>query len=152
VAALALEPAFDVRATVGAPEDIGPVAGVSRRLIPILGGTFEGPQFKGSVLPGGADHQLVREDGFTQLEARYVLQTDAGEKIYVVNRGIRYGSAEVLARLNAGERVDPSLVYFRTTPSFETAAPRLQWLAHSVFVGVAERYPAEVVVHFYRVP
>jgi hypothetical protein len=152
MAGLTLEFAFEVRATVAAPEELGPVAGVNRRLIPILGGSFAGPQLKGTVLPGGADHQLVHEDGFTQLEARYLLQTDAGEKIYVVNRGIRYGSPDVLARLNAGERIDPSLVYFRTTPNFETAAPGLQWLVHSVFVGVAERYPEAVTARFYRVP
>jgi hypothetical protein len=41
-------------------------------------------------------------------------------------------------------------VYFRTVPKFETAAPELQWLARSVFVGIGERFPAEVVVRFYR--
>ena len=58
---------------------------------------------------------------------------------------------EVLQKLNAGERVDQSLIYFRTAATIETAAPRLQWLARSVFVCVGERYPTEVVVRFYRV-
>ena len=40
--------------------------------------------------------------------------------------------------------------YFRTVPKFETAAPELQWLARSVFVGIGERFPTEVVVRFYR--
>ena len=80
-----------------------------------------------------------------------MLETDEGEKIYVVNRGVRYGAPEVLARLNAGERVDPSLIYFRTAATFEAAAPRLQALTHAIYVAVGERYPAEVVVRFYRV-
>ena len=52
--------------------------------------------------------------------------------------------------LLAGQIVDPKLVYFRTVPKFETAAPELQWLARSVFVGIGERFPTEVVVRFYR--
>jgi hypothetical protein len=106
---------------------------------------------KGKILPGGADHQLLQPDGFTQLEARYVLQTDQGEMIYVTNRGMRHGPADVLQRLNAGERVDPNLIYFRTAATLETPAPRLQWMARSIFVCVGERYPTEVVVRFYRV-
>ena len=71
--------------------------------------------------------------------------------IYVVNRGVRYGAPEVLARLNAGERVDPNLIYFRTAATFEAAAPRLQAMTRAIYVAVGERYPTDVVVRFYRV-
>ncbi|HET9219732.1 MAG TPA: DUF3237 domain-containing protein [Terriglobia bacterium] len=150
-AAPKLELAFEIRAQVGKPDEVGAVPGGTRRVIPILGGTFTGPQVKGKILPGGTDHQLLQPDGFTQLEARYVLQTDQGEMIYVTNRGMRHGPADVLKRLNAGERVDPNLIYFRTAATLETSAPRLQWMARSIFVCVGERYPNEVVVRFYRV-
>ena len=150
-AAPKLELAFEAHVEVGKPDEVGPVAGGTRRLIPILGGTFSGPDLKGKILPGGSDHQLLQPDGFTQLEARYFLQTDEGEKIYVVNRGVRYGAPEVLARLNAGERVDPSLIYFRTAATVETNAPRLQAMTRAIFVCVGERYPTEVVLRFYRV-
>lgn len=150
-AAPKLEFAFEAHVTVGAPQEVGPVAGGTRRLIPITGGTFAGPGLKGKILPGGADHQLLQPDGFTQLEARYVLETDEGEKIYVVNRGVRYGAPEVLARLNAGERVDPSLIYFRTAATFEATAPRLLPMTRAIYVAVGERYPTDVVVRFFRV-
>lgn len=55
-----------------------------------------------------------------------------------------------MQKLLAGERVDPSLVYFRTVPVFETSAADLQWLTRSIFVGVGERYPTEVVIRFWR--
>ena len=150
-AAPKLELAFEIRAQVGKPDEVGAVPGGTRRVIPILGGTFTGPQVKGKILPGGTDHQLLQPDGFTQLEARYVLQTDQGEMIYVTNRGMRHGPADVLKRLNAGERVDPNLIYFRTAATLETPSPRLQWMSRSIFVCVGERYPNEVVVRFYRV-
>ena len=146
-----MEFAFEIHAEVAKPDEVGVIPGGTRRVIPILGGTFTGPGLKGKILPGGADHQLLQPDGFTQLEARYVLQTEQGEMIYVTNRGMRHGPAEVLQRLNAGERVDPNLIYFRSAATLETAAPRLQWMARAIFVCVGERYPSEVVVRFYRV-
>jgi hypothetical protein len=56
----------------------------------------------------------------------------------------------VTAKLLAGEAVDPSLVYFRSLPKFETSAPELAWLTRSIFVGTGERYPSEVVIRFWK--
>ena len=55
--------AFEVRATVGAPLELGQVAQGRRRIIPITGGTFEGPNLRGKVMNGGADWQIIRADG-----------------------------------------------------------------------------------------
>jgi hypothetical protein len=142
--------AFEARVQVGDPVDIGQTPRGRRRIIPILGGRFQGPDLAGRVL-NGADWQLVHADGFSELDTRYTLQTDGGALIYVQNRGIRHAAAEVMTRLLAGEAVDPAMVYFRTVPQFETSAPELQWLARSIFVGLGERYPSDVVVRFFRV-
>jgi len=142
--------AIELRVRVGAPMDVGPIPGGRRRIVPILGGTFEGSGLKGRVLPGGADWQIVRADGLGELDTRYTLETDDGKLIYVQNVGIRHASPEVTAKLMAGEVVDPSLVYFRTVPKFETSAPELAWLMRSIFVGTGERYPADVVIRFWK--
>jgi hypothetical protein len=150
--------AFEARVQVGPPLDVGPVPGGRRRIIPILGGAFEGPgdgpekgmPMKGRVLPGGADWQIVRADGLGELDTRYTLETEDGQLIYVQNAGIRHASPEVTARLMKGEPVDPALVYFRTVPKFETSAPELAWLMRSIFVGTGERYPAEVLIRFWK--
>lgn len=57
-----------------------------RRMVPITGGTFEGPRIRGKVLPGGADRQLVRKDGVRILNALYELQAEDGAVITVHNR------------------------------------------------------------------
>ena len=101
--------------------------------------------------PGGADWQIVRADGFTEVDARYTLETDAGDLIYVSNLGIRHAPPEIIRRLNAGELVDQSQIYFRSVPKFETAAPDLQWLMRSIFIATGERYPNGVVIKFWRV-
>ena len=143
--------AFEVRATVGAPMEIGQVAQGRRRIVPITGGTFEGPSVRGKVMSGGADWQIIRADGFTELDTRYTLETDTGQIIYVQNAGIRHAAPEVMKRLLAGEPVDPALVYFKTVPKFETSSPDLQWLTRAVFVGTGERYPNDVRIRFWRV-
>ena len=140
-----------LRVQVGTPLDVGQVPRGRRRVIPILGGTFEGPTIRGKVLPGGADWQIVRADGLAELDTRYALQTDSGSLIYIQNAGIRHASPEVTKKLLAGEPVDPSQVYFKTVPIFETAAPELQWLTRAIFVGTGERMPTEVIVHVWRV-
>jgi hypothetical protein len=57
-----------------------------RRIVPITGGEFAGPGLKGTVLPGGADRQLVRQDGARLLDAVYELKTDDGSVITVSNQ------------------------------------------------------------------
>jgi hypothetical protein len=142
---------MELRVKVAAPMDVGNIAQGRRRVVPILGGTFDGPDLRGVVLEGGADWQIVRPDGFTILDTRYMLRTDAGQLVYIQNAGVRHAAPEIMRRLLDGESVDPALVYFRTTPVFETAAHELLWLTRSLFVGAGERYPGEVVIRVWRV-
>lgn len=143
--------AFEVLVDVADPTVVGELPTGTRRIVEIKGGTFEGDTLRGTVLPGGADWQIIREDGFTDIDARYTLETDKGHLIYVSNIGIRHAPPDVIKRLNAGETVDQSEIYFRATPKFETGAPELEWLMKSVFVATGERYPNGVVIRFWRV-
>jgi hypothetical protein len=147
-----LEFAFEVRAQVADPLVVGELPNGTRRIIDILGGTVEGPGISGRILPGGADWQMIRrEDGFTDVDARYTIETDTGAIIYVQNIGIRHAPIEVMRRLNAGETVDQSEIYFRAVPKFETGDPELAWLMRSIFICTGERYPNGVIIRFFRV-
>jgi uncharacterized protein DUF3237 len=142
---------MELRVEVAAPVEVGDIAAGRRRIVAIRGGTFEGPELRGRVREGGADWQIVRHDGVAELDTRYALETDRGELIYIQNAGLRHAAPAIAAKLLAGEAVDPSLVYFRTVPRFETAAPRLLWLGRHVFVGTGERHPDLVVIRVWRV-
>jgi hypothetical protein len=84
-------------------------------LIPIVGGSFEGPGIKGTVIPGGYDFQLLRNDNVMEIDARYVLQTGDGALITIVNRGLRHADKEVMQQMaSGGIEVSPSLYYFRS--------------------------------------
>jgi Protein of unknown function (DUF3237) len=143
--------AFTLRVQVGPPTELGDVPRGGRRIIPILGGTFDGPKIRGKVLPGGADWQIVRGDGLAELDTRYLLQTNSGALVYIQNAGIRHAPPDVTQKLLAGQAVDPSQVYFKTVATFETSAPGLQWLTRAIFIGAGERHPTEVVVHVWMV-
>jgi hypothetical protein len=143
---------YRLEATLGAPLDLGDVAQGHRRIVPQTGGTFTGPELSGKLLPGSsADWQIVLPDGTALGDIRYTLQTDAGELLYVQSRGVRHGSAEVLARLGRGEEVDASEYTFRTSTQIEAAAPHLDWLNKGVFISVGGRQATGVIYETYLV-
>jgi hypothetical protein len=145
----ALEHVADLIVRVSEPIDIGETPQGRRRLVPILEGQVRGV-LCGRVLPGGADVQLITPT-LTTMQARYVIESEHGELIYVENSGLRAADPQVMARLNRGEVVEPALVYFRTVPRFETAAPRLSWLMSSLFVASGARYPDRVELSVFLV-
>lgn len=150
---LPLAPTLEHLATLNveviAPQEIGETPMGRRRVIPIVGGTVRGHHLSGRILPGGADFQSIRSATFTDIHARYVIETDQGETIYVENTGIRTGSAQDIADLAQGKPVEPERIYFRSYPRFETAAPRLLWLNTHLFIGTGARYPDRVELNFY---
>lgn len=122
-----------------------------RRIIPITGGTFEGPGIKGTILNNGADWQVVRKDGVTVIDTRYLLRTDDGELIYLQTKGYRYGPPEILAKLAAGEAVDPALYYFRVTMQFETSSAKYDYLNRAIGIAFAMRLQNSVIYDAYLI-
>src|SRR6476660_2644646 len=117
---------YRLEATVGEPLDLGDLAHGRRRIVPLTGGTFTGPELNGTLLPGAsADWQIVLPDGTALGDIRYTLQTNSGDLLYVQSRGVRHGSPDVLERLARGEDVEASEYTFRTTTQIETATPAL---------------------------
>ena len=87
------------------------------------GGTFEGPALSGTLVPGAsADWQTVLPDGTALADLRYTLRTDAGELLDVRARGVRHGSAEVLARRARGD--DATRVSTRSARRSRSRPPR----------------------------
>ena len=117
---------------IGPALEVGSTPRGLRRVIPITGGTFEGPELRGVVLPGGADWNLRRSDDVAEVWARYTLQTDDGVLISITNAGLAHGAPGTPER------------YARTSPSFEVADERYAWLERSIFVGTLERHDGAV--------
>jgi hypothetical protein len=111
-----------------------------------------GPYFDAELLPaGGADWQIVRASGSSVADIRYTLKTNRGALLYVQSQGVRHGDLDVLARLAAGEDVDPSEYTFRTSVMIETADAELAWVNDGVFIAVGGRRPGGVSYEVYLV-
>jgi hypothetical protein len=134
---------------VGETVSMGAAPLGERRVVAILGGTFEGPGMRGEVLPG-ADWQIARKDGVIDIDATYALKEQAGGLVRVTSQGYRHGPGEVLAALARGEAVDPARYFFRTIMRFETGAPYLAWLNGTIAVATAARQARRVLISAYK--
>jgi len=141
----------DLSVQVDKPIEVGQTLHGKRRVIPILGGSATGNGWTARVLPGGADFQLIVNAQMAELDARYALETDAGDLIYVQNSAIRTASPDVMAKLLKGEAVNPESVYFRCMPRFETSSSALGWISERMFIGTGARHPDRVVMRFFEV-
>ena len=120
-----LEYVMELRVTCDMSYAVGKTQHGERIVVPITGGTFEGPSIRGIVLNGGADYQLFdRENNRNELEAIYDIRTDDGVTIHIRNTGLWYKGAAA----DAGE-------YFMTSPRFEAPADSpYDWLNNAIFV------------------
>jgi len=114
---------------IGTMINVGESKRGTRRVIPITGGTFRGPKITGEVLPGGEDWQLVRPDGDTELNARYLLKTDDGILIRVENKALMHTPAP-------GEEGG---FYVRSVIDLEAPIESsYDYLNHAIFLGTLE--------------
>jgi hypothetical protein len=141
----------ELNVTLAPPIVVGETSHGTRRIINIMGGRVTGPAIKGEILSGGADWQVVRKDGVTELEAHYQFRTDDGVIIYIKNVGVRVATPEVAARLARGEVVDASQYYFRTSPRFEAPVGKYAWVNDTIFICTGERMADSVVLKVWRV-
>src|ERR1044072_8595101 len=88
-------PIFTIHPELGEIRHFGQTPYGERRVIDILGGRIDGPRLQGRILPG-ADWQIVRPDGATDLQARYGIETDHGTRVLVTSDGLRQGAADAL--------------------------------------------------------
>ncbi|MBE6025004.1 MAG: DUF3237 domain-containing protein [Cellulosilyticum sp.] len=100
------------------------------RVIPIVGGTFEG-KIKGHVISGGADWNTEKQDGISHVVAKYVIQTEDGEYIGVENVGIIHWDDQRK---------------IKTVPKFSTCKEgKYAWLNSGVYVGALEVLKEDLV-------
>lgn len=140
------EHVFDANVTIGGLLNFGKSKYGERRIIPITGGKFKGPDIEGVVVPGGADWQLTRPDGDVELYARYTLKTNDGALIQVQNRVLMHMSK------------DGTPPYTRSVIDFEAPSDsKHAWLNHAIFLGtltMPKEMPKEnpyVIISVYKV-
>lgn len=147
-----LEFLYEITANLDAPHAIGDNPHGHRLIIPVTGGSLEGPHLKGKVLPTtGADWLLVRPDGVGELDVRLAVQTEDNALIYVTYRGYITKLMELLPRWSAGEQIPREEHYFSITPYFETSAAQYAWLQQVVAIGMGTLIPGAVKYDIFAV-
>lgn len=128
---------MQLRVTLDGAYTVGETPHGRRNVIPITGGTFEGPLLRGIILSGGADWQLSKGNR-TELEAIYSIRTDDGVNIHIRNRGIIYSGPD--------EHGNPTF-YFKAAPQFEAPEDsKYAWLNNALFLCTPDQSPAGTIV------
>ena len=117
---------FEEQVTLAADIPVGETPIGKRNIVPITGGTFEGPTLRGKIMPGGWDWQLTNASGCFDLHADYMIQTDDEVIIHVVNQGM-------VCPNSSGKR---DALF--TIPAFEAPKGKYDWLNGGVYVGTVE--------------
>jgi len=125
-AAPTLEFIFEENVTLADSVHVGATPRGQRNIVPITGGAFSGPNIRGKVLPGGWDWQLAFPDGCFSLEANYMIQTDDGVVINVINKGTTCPDS-------SGKRTR-----MLTAPVFEAPDGPYRWLNDGAYVGTVD--------------
>ena len=122
-----MEFVMQLNVTLGEAYTVGETPAGKRHVIPITGGTFEGPLLRGTIINGGADYQLISADGKrTTLEAIYSIKTDDGVNIHVRNQGIIYSGKDASGK---------DSFYFKAAPKFEAPQEsKYNWLNNAIYV------------------
>jgi len=99
---------FDLALTALKPAEIAP----DRMVVAVSGGTFEGPRLKGTIIGPAGDWMVQRNDGSRLLDVRALLQTDDGQRVYMMCRGIAYTppGGTLHARILCSRRARPSML------------------------------------------
>jgi hypothetical protein len=118
----------------------GPGGGAvgARQIVPVIGGTFEGPKLRGKVLTPGADWLVRISDTVRVLDVRTLLLTDDDQRIYLTYRGVLFTPPG-----------QPR--YQRVGMMFETGSEKYAWLHQIVAVGVGYTIPQRVPYRVFRI-
>jgi hypothetical protein len=140
-----------LRLDMGEAHDLGITPSGWRRMRVLPSGSLIGPRINATGLPGGLDAFLRKSDGTLHTDARLTLKTHDSQLIYLSYRGVRYGTPEVMARIEANQPVRQDEYYLRNVPTFETASAAYEWLNRIVAVGVGRREPQAVACTIYEI-
>lgn len=143
---LTARPVFTLHVDLAEPIEVGQVPAGHRRIIPITGGTVDGPELSGTILPGGADWNLAGTDGSVRLWARYDFRTDDGAIVGVINEAVHRPSAPA-----GPAAAGPASWAIITRPVFEASAGAPAWLNDGTFAGVLRPVsPVKVTIEVFR--
>lgn len=129
---------YEAHVSLGEQVMSGTYEGHQRGTMNLLGGTFEGPNIKGKILPSTRDWPTYLGNGVRITNVDYTFVTDDGAHLFVSVDGYRYDPSAMKGALLESEKRDPAPNLLRVF--IRIKAPddsRYAWLNTNLFVGVA---------------
>jgi hypothetical protein len=125
---------YTLTCTLGASTSIGNSPRGQRTVIPITGGSFEGPNIKGTVDNLGADWIWNDSKGIAHPDTRYGLTTNDGAHIFIQT----FGSSQ-----------SNGLIYLHGL--FETGSDKYWYLNNVVAVGILKAGTGTVTIDMWTI-
>lgn len=145
---------FSLTAFVAPILDLGECPAGTRRVVPILGGSFSGERLSGKLLQGGSDLQLVRADGVAELNVHAALETDAGDRILLRGLAIRHAKSVAQEKNTITKdkiSKNQELVYFREAMIFETSSKNISWMNNFLALATGRRLDDRVLLEVFEI-
>lgn len=109
-----------------------------RGALQLLGGSFEGPGLRGTVLPSTKDWPVYYGNGVRLTDVNYVFVTEDGVYLFVTVKGFRYDPSKMTGSLLASEKVQPAPNLLRVLIDIQAPVDSAYaWMNYNLFVGVA---------------
>ena len=130
--------------------------GHERGFLSLLGGEFDGPGLRGTILPSTKDWPVYYGNGVRATDVDYVYLTDDGAYLFVKVRGYRYDRAQLDGGLLAAETMELAPNPHRAFVDIQAPQKsRYEWLSHNLFVGIGgqgamKRADRTAVLRIYR--
>lgn len=137
-----LEALYQAVIHIGPTRSLGHGPNGERKVMPIMGGTFQGERLEGEIKSGGGDRQLIRPDGTREQETSYEMKTSDGVTIKVRNETVVHDD------LAGGKPYAMSYIHL------SVPAGHYAWLNNYVVVGTLTPIPDEpraMLLNAYRV-
>ena len=129
-----------LRVDLGASQNVGEYERGNLTIIPIIGGTFEGPGIRGTICCGGADWNTKMDERYSHVSAKYWIKTEDGQVISVENEG-------VLDNTRFGQSL-------QTVPRFiVNEDSEYAWMNHGLYAGkvAGSETPDQVIISIYKI-
>lgn len=137
-----LQEVFSVEANIDRVVVVGECEEKGRRQLVLLKEGIMTGMLKGRGMGAGVDCQIIRNNGITDISARYAFKLDDGNSIFIENNGIRR-----VCRTDDGREG----MYFVAQPKFEVYCDELKWLEESMFISYGIRLPDSVCIKYYKI-
>ncbi len=134
---------MSLRGSIPAPVMVSPTLMVFN----VDDASIDSPRIKARLKNPSGDWVRIQPNGNWKLDVRLLMETDDGVPIFVHYNGVFRMSPQLGERLQSGEVIPGSDMYFRSAPYFETSSEKYGWLNDILAIGKMRSFGGGQVIY-----